>query len=94
MEQISNTADDGVRANKCVVVSLRNFGSGNVRLNFDDVAATCLGIERIWRHQAFFTCSEYPDSSLHDMALSDEQYRDIGIALVARLVALNERPFK
>ena len=91
MKQISNTADDGVRAGKGVVVSLRDLGIGNVRLNFDDVAAVGRGAERVWQHQDFFTSSDYPDSLLRDMTLSDDQYRDIGIVLVARLLVLNER---
>ena len=94
MKQISNTADDGVAEIKGVVASLLDLGTGNARLNFDDVAAAYPDAGKIWRHQNFFTFSDYPYSSLHDITLSDEQYRDIGIALVARLVALNERPFK
>ena len=49
-----------------------------------------------WREKGvappwFFTSSVYAESSLEGMTLSDDQYRDIGFALVARLFALNGR---
>lgn len=91
MEQCVTSEDDGVRAGNGVVASLGDLGDGRSRIIFDDVVTAGNGANRAWSHSSFFTSNAYPESSLEEMTLSDDQYRDIGIALVARLLALNGR---
>ena len=83
--------DDGIRASEGVVVCLADVGEGHSRLIFDDVIVLAHAPQRMWLHKSFFTWTPYENTALNEMALSDEQYRDIGIAVVARLLAINGR---
>lgn len=91
MEQCVTDEDDVVRAGKGVVASLGDLGDGRSRIIFDDVVTDGNGANRVWNHSNFFASNAYIESSLEEMTLSDDQYRDIGIVLVARLLALNGR---
>jgi hypothetical protein len=80
------------RAKEGIVICLRDLGDGRSRLIFDDVVADDPGCgERVWRHKVFFTHNAYPNDQLDGMELSDQQFQEIGEAIVARLLAINNR---
>jgi len=84
--------DDKIRSGKGVVACLRDMGNGTSRLFFDDVAADKEANPINWSHDCFFTFTpELNNSELEEMDLSSEQFEQIGIAVVARLLALNGR---
>ena len=83
--------DDGRRATEEVVVCLADLGNGQSRLIFDDVVITPDPRQRSWRHKSFYTSNAYANEPLDNISLSDEQFQQIGIALVARLLAINGR---
>ena len=84
--------DDKIRAPLGVVVCLRDMGDGTSRLFFDDVKADKTENPISWRHDYFFTFTpEMDDETLNMMALDDSEYQKIGEAVVARLLALNNR---
>jgi hypothetical protein len=85
-------AEDTVRSKMGLVLCLRDMGNGTSRLFFDDVQADSVTCPAAWRPDCFYTVSpDLPNAALEGMALSDSQYQDIGVAVVARLLALNER---
>lgn len=79
--------DDETRGDVGVVVSLVDRGDGQVRLVFDDVVAD--GPQRLWRHHVLFTTRDCDRAGPQDLALTDEQLRDIGWNLVTRLAILS-----
>jgi hypothetical protein len=83
--------DDGTRPAFGVVVSLLNVGDGQSRLIMDDVRSQNPVRATAWDFDAFYTHKAHDNAALDDMALTDDTYRDIGVALVARLLALNGR---
>jgi hypothetical protein len=83
--------DDGARGNWGVAVCLLDLGNGTSRLVFDDVAIDPSGVPRTWRHRSFYTWKSYRNAPLDQMSLTDNDYRQIGEAVVARLLALTGR---
>jgi hypothetical protein len=83
--------DDGTRPGFGVVVSLLNLGDGQSRLIMDDVRSQSPARATAWDFDAFYTHKAHDNAALDDMALTDDVYRDIGVALIARLLALNGR---
>jgi hypothetical protein len=83
--------DDEVRPALGVVVSLMDRGDGRSRLILDDVRSRTPQRTTAWGFDAFYTQKSHNNADLDDMALTDEEYRDIGVALVVRLLALNGR---
>ena len=84
--------DDSLRTSRGVVVCLRDMGNGTSRLFFDDVTADRAANPINWSHDSFFTFTpEFSNSVVDAMKLSDEQLQDIGVAVVARLLALDGR---
>jgi hypothetical protein len=83
--------DDEKRPSLGVVVSLLDLGNGQSRLIMDDVRSHQPVRETSWNFDVFYTHQLHGSPALDEMALSDDAYRDIGIALVARLLALNKR---
>jgi hypothetical protein len=83
--------DDGTRPAFGVVVSLLNVGDGQSRLIMDDVRSQSPVRVTAWDFDAFYTHKAHDNAAFDDMALTDDTYRDIGVALVARLLALNGR---
>jgi len=80
------------RAKEGIVICLRDLGDGSSRLMIDDVIADNSEAENpIWRHKAFYTTNTYPNQGLDKMALSDEEFAQIGVAVIARLLAINGR---
>jgi hypothetical protein len=83
--------DDGKRPTLGVVVSLLDIGNGQSRLIMDDVRSQQPVRETSWTFDLFYTHQAHDNATLDQMALSDATYREIGEALVARLLALNKR---
>jgi hypothetical protein len=83
--------DDGKRPSLGVVVSLLDLGDGQSRLITDDVRSQRPVRETTWNFDVFYTHQLHGNPALDEMARSDDTYRDIGVALVARLLALNKR---
>jgi len=89
---MAHETDSNHRAKEGIVVCLRDLGDGQSRLIFDDVMADDPTVrERVWRHKVFFTHNAYDNHHLERMELSDQQFQEIGEAVVARLLAINER---
>lgn len=83
--------DDGKRPRKGVVVTLLDLGDGMSRLIIDDVSSDDLRRDTSWKHEWFFTHKTLRSKDVDDMALSDDDYRRIGISIMARLLAINGR---
>jgi alkylhydroperoxidase family enzyme len=83
--------DEEVRDECDLVRSVVDRGDGRARIVMDDVAAVGDAAARTWRHQALFTTNDYDQAALRELALTDEQLRDIGFTVVARLLALSRR---
>jgi hypothetical protein len=83
--------DEGTRPSLGVVVSLLDRGDGQSRIIMDDVRSQSLVRATAWVFDAFHTHKSHDNAALDNMSLSDDEYRDIGISLVARLLALNHR---
>ena len=89
---MSQDTDSNHRAKEGIVICLRDLGDGRSRLIFDDVVADDpTARDRIWRHKVFFTHNAYPNNDLDHMKLSDQQFQEMGEAVVARLLAINNR---
>jgi hypothetical protein len=88
---MSLNMDDETRPDRGVVVSLLNRGDGLSWLIMDDVRSQHPVRATAWNFDAFYTHKSHDNGGLDQMTLSDDEYRDIGIALVARLLALNGR---
>lgn len=83
------------RAKEGIVVGLRDLGDGSSRLIIDDVVADDPEAQTpVWRHKVFYTTNTYPNDALDNMKLSDEEFGQIGVAVVARLLAINGRVAK
>jgi hypothetical protein len=84
--------DDEIRNPNGIAISLRDMGNGKSRLFLDNVKASSDTNPINWKFDAFYTFSpELQNSKIESMALTDEQYRDIGVAVMARLLALTGR---
>jgi len=44
-----------------------------------------------WKHERFFTHKTLSSKDVDDMTLADDDYRRIGVSIVARLLAINGR---
>jgi hypothetical protein len=88
---MSSEMDDGSRPSLGVVVSLLDRGDGKSRLIMSDVRSQTPLRATTREFDAFYTHKSYNNASLDEMMLTDDEYRDIGIALMARLLALNGR---
>lgn len=83
------------RAKEGIVVCLKDLGDDRSSLMIDDVVADDPEAQNpVWRHKVFYTENTYPNDSLDTMSLSDDEYCQIGVAVVARLLAINGRVTK
>jgi hypothetical protein len=80
--------DDGARPNLGVVVSLLDTGGGKCRVILDDVRSAAPQRETIWSFDLFYTHKILDADAVRRMELSDDEYRGLGIAIMARLIAL------
>jgi hypothetical protein len=84
--------DDKIRSKIGLTVCLRDMGDGTSRFFFDDVSADKEENPINWRYDNFYTFTpELKNSDIDEMNLSDSLLQDIGLAVVARLLALNGR---
>ena len=84
--------DDKVRDRNGVVVCLRDMGNGTSRLFFDDVTADRDENPINWSHHTFYTFTpELANADLDAMTLRAKDYENIGMAVVARLLAYANR---
>jgi hypothetical protein len=83
--------DNETRPKRGVVVSLLDEGNQRSSLIIDDVRSQGPATPTTWMLDAFFTQRIFDNGDLDSMTLTDEVYRDIGIAVVARLLALDGR---
>jgi len=68
------------------------MGNGKSRLFFDDVKSDKENSPTQWTHDYFYTFTpELENDAIDEMQLTSQQYEQIGIAVVARLLALNDR---
>lgn len=84
--------DDNIRSKYGLAVSLRDIGNGSSRLFFDDIQADQEENPIDWKFDCFYTFTpELNNSEIDNMNLTDGQFREIGEAVVARLLAINGR---
>ena len=84
--------DDGIRGKFGLNVCLRDMSNGTSRLFFDDVLADNEENPISWKHDCFYTFTpEFNNEEINEMDLTDAQFQEIGVAVVARLLALNDR---
>ena len=80
-------ADDGKRPESGVAVCIVEGPGGKARLVFDDISrvGACGTVQ--WSTEWFFTRVEFDLADLIDGALDEQDYLNIGQAIVARLAA-------
>ena len=83
--------DDGKRPRFGVVVSLLDLEDGTSRIILDDVRSDTPQRRTSWAFDCFYTHKRLDSSKLDDMALPDGEYKGLGEAVLARLLALNGR---
>ena len=79
-----------LRSRKGLAICLRPLQNAQLRLIFDDVIADSDRWPQVWRSHVFFTHNDYNAERLCAMNLSENQFAQIGEAVVARLLALND----
>ena len=60
-------------------------------LIIDDVSADGTKRGTSWKHEWFFNHQTWNSKDVEGMALSDDEYRRLGVSIMARLLALNGR---
>jgi hypothetical protein len=84
--------DDQIRSTVGLAICLRDMGDGTSRLFLDDVASDGAVNPINWRKTCFYTFSpELKNTELEDMTLTEAQFQNIGVAVIARLLALTGR---
>jgi hypothetical protein len=83
--------DDGKRPTVGVVVSLLDLGDGTCRVIIDDVRSDLPQRKTSWQFDLLYTHKRLDSRLLDEMALPDGEYRGLGEAVLARLLALNGR---
>lgn len=83
--------DDGKRPSFGVVVSLLDLGDGSCRLILDDARSAQPLRTTSWQVSSFCTEKRFDSRQLDTNSLSDAEYRELGVAVLARLLALNGR---
>ena len=71
-----------------VVATLCSAPNGGVRLTLDDVRSLPMLDATSWQRESLFTYRDFDASALEDLALSREQFAEIGENIVIRLLAL------
>jgi hypothetical protein len=83
--------DDGKRPTVGVVVSLLELDDGTSRIILDDVRSDAPQRKTSWDFDCFYTHKRLDSRQLEDMSLPDDEYRGLGVSLLARLLALKGR---
>jgi hypothetical protein len=84
-------ADDGKRPTLGVVLSLLDLGNGKCRVILDDVRSGQPQRETSWQFTSFYTDRRFDSPQLDAMSLPGADYQELGVAVLARLLALNGR---
>ena len=87
----SEDPDDGQRGTSGVTISIVERPDGSARLVFDDVQRS--GAEKPYRSDTefFFTRIEFDAADLIECRIGDDDLKNIGFAIVARLAAHQKR---
>lgn len=84
--------DDKIRSKRGLCISLRDMCNGSSRIFMDDVKSDRQELPIHWQHDYFYTFTpEFDNDAIDDMKLTDEEFQNIGVSIVARLLALNGR---
>jgi hypothetical protein len=84
--------DDKIRSEMGLAICLRDMGNGTSQIFIDDVKSNKLENPISWKHVYFYTFTpELQNDAINNMNLTNKQLQNIGIAVVARLLALNGR---
>lgn len=84
-------ADDGQRGAAGVTISIVERADGSARLVFDDVLRIGTAPPYRWDTEFFFTRVEFDAADLIECRIGDEDLKNIGLAVVARLAAHHKR---
>lgn len=87
---MSFDADSRRRSKFGVVVTLVQLDDGTTRVVLDDVKSATPLRETSWEFDCFYTHKKLDSKALQAMELPDSEYQGLGVALLARLLALNE----
>ena len=82
--------DEQRRAEHGVVACMVPTPDGGYRLVLDDVSSSSADYPQVWNVTRLFTYKDFDGTRLIDTNLSEEELADIGLSLVARLVAFEE----
>jgi hypothetical protein len=85
------TNDDRKRPQVGVVVTLRDIGGGKCRVTLDDVKSASTRRETQWIFDVFYTHQDLDTAAADSMQLPSDEYEGLGVAIVARLLALTGR---
>jgi len=83
--------DSGARRRFGVVVSLHELDDGTTRIVIDDVKSVGPQRTASWAFECFYTHKQLDSKALDAMALPSTEYQGLGVAVLARLLALNGR---
>ncbi len=83
--------DDGQRGSSGVTISVVERPDGSARLVFDDVQRVGTARPYRWDTEFFFTRIEFDAADLAECRLGDDDLKNIGFAVVARLAAHQKR---
>lgn len=83
--------DDGRRPRRGVVVTLLDMEDGTSRIILDDVTGDSASEKTSWKQDTFYTHKRLSSTAIDAMALPANEYQGLGEALLARLLALNDR---
>jgi hypothetical protein len=86
-----NEPDDGQRGESGVAISIVERSDGSARLVLDDVQRIGTAAPYRWDTEFFFTRIEFDGADLVECRLGDEDLKNIGFAVVARLAAHQKR---
>ena len=84
-------SDDGQRGASGVTISIVERPDGSARLVFDDVQRIGDGAPYSWDTEFFFTRIEFDAADLIECRIGDDDLKNIGFAVVARLAAHQKR---
>jgi len=83
--------DSGARPKFGVVVSLLELDDGTTRIIIDDVKSASPQTKTSWAFECFYTHKQLDSKALDSMDLPSTEYQGLGVAVLARLLALNGR---
>jgi len=79
------SSDDERRGHVGVIVSLVRRPDGTIRLVLDDARASGPGE---WKSDYIVTSRDFPAEALREMDLDPQEFEDLGLVVLSRLVAV------